>query len=117
MLIGRPHFWTLRWVRRGPPPPGSKPSMRPYAEIPRTDFATTVDLVGQSGRPPSPDLAARITRTYKLRQQPVEPRQRELPGVSFCGSQDDFPQPSSFCWSVCRVSHTARIIELQGGNG
>jgi hypothetical protein len=66
-------------------------SMRPYAEISRTDFAATFDLVGQSGRPPSPDLAARITRAYKLRQQPVEPRQHELSGVSFCGGQDDFP--------------------------
>ena len=101
----------------GGPAPGSKPSMRPYAEILRIDFAVTVDLVGQSGRPPSPNPAARITRAYKLRQQPVEPRQRELPGVSFCDGQDDFPQLSRFCWSVCRVSHTARIIELQGGNG
>ena len=91
--------------------------MRPYAEIPRTDFGTTVDLVGQSGRPPSPNLAARITRTYKLRQQPVEPRQRELAGVSLCGGQDEFPQLSGFCWSVCRASHTARIIELLDGNG
>jgi hypothetical protein len=91
--------------------------MRPYAAIVQIDFAVTVDLVGQSGRPPSPDLAARITRAYKLRQQPVEPRQRELSGVSFCDGQDDFPQLSRFCWSVCRVSHTARIIELQGRNG
>ena len=91
--------------------------MRPYAEIRWIDFAVTVDLVGQSGRPPSPDLAARITRTYKLRQQPVEPRQRELSGVSFCDGQDDFPQLSTFCWSVYRASHTARIIELRGGNG
>ena len=44
-------------------------------------FAVTVDLVGQSGRPhPQP---RRITRAYKLRQQPVEPRQRELPAGSF----------------------------------
>src|SRR5262249_49757100 len=34
---------------------------------------------------------ARITRAYKLRQQPVEPRERELPGVSFCDGRDDFP--------------------------
>ena len=91
--------------------------MRRYAEILRLDFAVTVDLIGQSGRAPSPDLAARITRAYKLRQQPVEPRQRELSGVSFCDGQDDFLPLSRFCWSVCRISHTARIIELRGGNG
>jgi hypothetical protein len=87
---------------------GSKPSMRPYAEKLRVDFAVTVDPVGQSGRPLSPDLAARITRAYKLRQQPVGPPQRELSGVSFCDGQDDFPELSRFFWSVCRVSHTAR---------
>jgi hypothetical protein len=99
------------------PASGSKPSMRPYAEKLRVDFAVTVDPVGQSGRPLSPDLAARITRAYKLRQQPVGPRQRELSGVSFCDGQDDFSQLSRFFWSVCRVSHTARLIELQRGNG
>jgi hypothetical protein len=41
------------------------------------------------------------------------PRERGLPGVSFCDGQDDFPQLSGFCWSVCRTSHTARIIELR----
>ena len=91
--------------------------MRPYAEILRIDFAVTVDLVGQSRRHPIPQPRPGITRAYKLRQQPVEPRQRELPGVSFCGDQDDFLPLSRFCWSVCRVSHTARIIDLRGGNG
>jgi hypothetical protein len=62
-------------------------------------------------------LRARITRACNLRQQPVEPRQRELHGVSFCDGQGDFPQLSVFCWSVCRASYTARLIELLGGNG
>ena len=93
--------------------------LRRYEEILRSDFAIPVDLVGQSGRHPHPPTphAARITRAYKLRQQPVEPRQRELSGVSFCDGQDDFPELSRFCWSVCRASHTARIIELLDGNG
>ena len=91
--------------------------MRPYAEIRWIDFAVTVDLVGQSGRPPSPDLAARITRTYKLRQQPVEPGSVNCPGFLFVTVKTIFPQLSRFCWSVYRASHTARIIELRGGNG
>jgi hypothetical protein len=79
--------------------------MRPYAEILRIDFAVTVDLVGQSGRPPSPDLAARITRACKLRQQPVEPRQRELPGVSFCDGQVAFSSYADFA-GMCVVAAT-----------
>ena len=85
--------------------------MRPYAEIRRIDFAVTVDLGGQSGRPPSPNLAARITRAYKLRQQPVEPRQRELPAGSFFVTVKMlFPSHPDFA-GVCVAPATLRIID------
>jgi hypothetical protein len=54
--------------------------------------------------------AARITRAYKLRQQPVEPWQRELAGVLFCDGQDAFPQRRRLCRNVCRRGHTARLF-------
>jgi hypothetical protein len=57
-------------------------------------------------------LAARITRAYKLRQQPVEPWQRELAGVLFCDGQDAFFQLHRLCRSVCHSSHTARIFAV-----
>jgi hypothetical protein len=88
--------------------PGAFGRMRPYAEIQRIDFAVTVDLVGQSGRPPSPNLAARITRAYKLRQQPVEPRQRVLLGVLFCDGQSIFSSSADFP-GVCVVAATLLV--------
>jgi hypothetical protein len=131
MLIGRPHLVevvpgcedaTQRSAFKSPAINRARclrveAFLRRYEEILRSDFAITVVLVGQSGRVPRHPDAARITRAYELRQQPVEPRQRELSGVSFCDGQDDFPQLSGFCWSVCRAGHTARIIELLDGNG
>jgi hypothetical protein len=55
--------------------------VRPYAEIQRIDFAVSVVLVGQSGRHRIPrHPAARITRVYKLRQQPVDPGSLYCPG-------------------------------------
>ena len=74
--------------------------MRPYAEIQRIDFAVTVDLVGQSGRPPSPNLAARITRAYKLRQQPVNPGSVNCPGFFFVTVKTLFPSHPDFA-GVC----------------
>jgi len=37
---------------------------------------------------PNPGGVARIKRAYKLRQQPVEPRERELPGVFLWWSEE-----------------------------
>jgi hypothetical protein len=69
-------------------------------------FLTTVQLVGQSGRSPSPGIAVRIKRAYKLRQQPVELRQRELLGVLFCGDQDAFFQMPDFIKECVPRSHS-----------
>ena len=87
--------------------------------IGRAKVSSRFDLVGPIRAAPHPPTPRRRPDHKSLQAEAttVEPRQRELPGVSFCDGQNDFPQLSGFCWSVCRVSHTARIIELQGGNG
>ena len=63
----------------------------------REDGRIDQELIGQSGRPPSPDLAARITRAYKLRQQPVE-----APGA--------WTARGFFLWQSRRFSPATQIL-------
>jgi hypothetical protein len=115
--------WMMETLRRrsalarSGPAPGSKPSMRPYAEILRIDFAVTVESSRSIRAAPIPRPRRPDHKNLQAEATTCRPRQRELLGVSFCGDQDDFLPLGRFCWSVCRVSHTARIIDLRGGNG
>ena len=67
--------------------------MRHYAEI----FSQRkFDLVGHPGDDPHPPtrIAARITRAYKLRQQPVAAPSIRASGLFFVTGQHTFPQLS-----------------------
>jgi hypothetical protein len=71
----------------------------------------------------SPNPAARITRACKLRQQPAEPRQRELLGASFYGGQETNGYLSEALVSghsgpsdgMCNSPGTGRFKEISQG--
>ena len=68
--------------------------------------------MGHPGGTHSPDPAARITRAYKLRQQPVEPRVSIALGF-FCDGQSIFSSYADFA-GVCVAAATLLKYSIHG---